>query len=137
MDQTESLLNGMERYLSEIRELRAERQAIAGDGAIALHDPEHIRLHYYDDTCPPGCVVSGQHHHESDYRAENERLNAEVRMWEDHDADHDTSDAALKAEIERLKKTLERIQEWDYINPPDPQSDGPWLKRLVDEALSS
>lgn len=37
--------------------------------------------------------------------------------------------------ITRLRDTLRRIQEWDCLNPPDPKSDFPWLKRLVDEAL--
>lgn len=41
----------------------------------------------------------------------------------------------LIGEIERLRAALQRISEWDSLNPPDPRSDFPWLKRLVDEAL--
>lgn len=47
--------------------------------------------------------------------------------------------AAYEARIKRLEEALRRIQEWDCLNPPDPSlcADHPWLKRLVDEALTS
>jgi hypothetical protein len=38
-------------------------------------------------------------------------------------------------EIERLRGILRQIGAWDQINPPQPMSDGPWLRGLVDEAL--
>lgn len=44
----------------------------------------------------------------------------------------------MVAEIARLRAALEAIQQWDMISPPDRDKleDGPWLKRLVDAALS-
>lgn len=44
---------------------------------------------------------------------------------------------ALLGEVGRLREALKTIQGWDMLNPP-PQdgSDFPWLKRLVDDALS-
>jgi hypothetical protein len=45
---------------------------------------------------------------------------------------------AWKHSYERLYKTLQIIQQWDCLNPPltDLCSDFPWLKALVNEALS-
>lgn len=45
------------------------------------------------------------------------------------------------AENERLRAALQRIQQWDMINPPSEtmiwrSTDFPWLKRLVDDALA-
>jgi hypothetical protein len=44
----------------------------------------------------------------------------------------------LKQEARRLRAALERIREWDCLNPPDPGlcHDHPWLKRTVDDALA-
>ena len=38
-----------------------------------------------------------------------------------------------------MEKALREIQHWDCLNPPDPNlcADHPWLKRLVDAALSA
>lgn len=43
----------------------------------------------------------------------------------------------LQERCNRLEAALERIAEWDCLNPPRPElcADHPWLKRLVDEAL--
>jgi uncharacterized coiled-coil DUF342 family protein len=43
---------------------------------------------------------------------------------------------AAQAECRRLRETLQRISEWDSLNPPAPNSDFPWLKQLVDTALT-
>lgn len=46
---------------------------------------------------------------------------------------------AWKHSYERLYKTLQVIQQWDCLNPPkiDLCSDFPWLKELVNKALSN
>lgn len=46
---------------------------------------------------------------------------------------------AKRSEADRLKAALRKIQQWDCLNPPRPEllADLPWLKRLVDEALTS
>lgn len=49
------------------------------------------------------------------------------------DADHHY----YKTEAERLRAALQKISEWDCLNPPNPQllGDLPWLRQLVDDAL--
>lgn len=46
--------------------------------------------------------------------------------------------ALVFAERDRLRAALKRIQEWDCLNPPNPDlcHDHPWLKRTVDDALA-
>ena len=48
-----------------------------------------------------------------------------------------TDTSALIAEVERLRKALARIQQWDMLNPPQTQqiADAQWLRNLVDKAL--
>jgi hypothetical protein len=47
--------------------------------------------------------------------------------------------AAQEAEATRLRLVLVQIQDWDCLNPPDPRmcADHPWLRRLVDNTLST
>jgi hypothetical protein len=42
------------------------------------------------------------------------------------------------AENAKLREALERIQAWDCLNPPNPSlcADHPWLRGIVDAALS-
>lgn len=44
---------------------------------------------------------------------------------------------AARAERDKLRAVLRRIQQWDCLNPPDRNlcHDHPWLRRLVDVAL--
>lgn len=46
--------------------------------------------------------------------------------------------ARLKDEAQRYRDALQQISRWDCLNPPRPEllADLPWLKKLVDEALS-
>jgi hypothetical protein len=46
--------------------------------------------------------------------------------------------ARLKEEAHRYRSALLQIKQWDCLNPPRPDllSDLPWLKKLVDDALS-
>jgi sensor domain CHASE-containing protein len=43
----------------------------------------------------------------------------------------------LKLEADKFRAVLKQIQEWDVLNPPQPDicCDFPWLKQLVDYAL--
>jgi hypothetical protein len=43
---------------------------------------------------------------------------------------------AADAKLNKLWGLVERISQWDQLNPPAPQSDLPWLKKLVEEAWS-
>jgi len=51
---------------------------------------------------------------------------------------HGSLGAAIIAERNDLRATLHSIQSWDCLNPPraDLLADLPWLRRLVDDALS-
>ena len=54
--------------------------------------------------------------------AENERLSGRV--------------AELEAHVAVLREALVRIGQWDQLNPVQTGSDLPWLRGLVDQALS-
>jgi hypothetical protein len=51
---------------------------------------------------------------------------------------HMTDLEKLVADLKKRTDALRTIQQWDCLNPPNPEllMDLPWLKRLVDEALS-
>ena len=44
----------------------------------------------------------------------------------------------LKEEATKYRTALQQIAQWDVLNPPRSEllSDLPWLKKLVDDALS-
>ncbi len=44
----------------------------------------------------------------------------------------------LKEEAQRYRNALLAIRQWDVLNPPRPDllGDLPWLKKIVDDALS-